>query len=226
MIVFPGAGTSNSPYLIEGFNITTDEEYGIYITGTTKYFSIQNCYVEAEDTGIYIYNVATGTTSIVQNTCSNNYQGIFVDVSSGSTISNNLCENNPLLGIWVRYSSGSTVTNNIIINSWYGLYLSYSSNYVAEDNTCNNNTTGITLENSSSCTISNNICNYNIVGFDSWQTDDSVISYNYLQENSKYGVYLSTSTANNKIHHNIFIDNYPGGTSQAYNSVHPMYGMM
>ncbi len=39
--IFPGSGTIENPYLIEGYNITTTEDYGIYISGTTKYSIIR-----------------------------------------------------------------------------------------------------------------------------------------------------------------------------------------
>ncbi len=62
-----------------------------------------------------------------------------------------------------------------------------------DNNTCNNNYDGIWLISSAFC----------------------VITYNLLQENERYGVYLSSSSDNNLIHHNTFVDNNLGGTSQA-----------
>ncbi len=53
--VFPGTGTEIDPYVIEGYNITTTSTRGISIRGTTKYFTIRNCYVDAEENGIHIY---------------------------------------------------------------------------------------------------------------------------------------------------------------------------
>ena len=67
--VFPGSGTSEDPYLIDGYNITTTSDEGIYIRGTTKYFIIRNCYVDANDYGIYITDVADGTATVINNTC-------------------------------------------------------------------------------------------------------------------------------------------------------------
>ena len=50
---FPGSGTEEDPYVIEGYNITTSEQYGIYIYGETNFFVIRNCYIDALDYGIY-----------------------------------------------------------------------------------------------------------------------------------------------------------------------------
>jgi len=61
-------------------------------------------------------------------------------------------------------------------------------------NACNNNDWGIWLDSSDSC----------------------FVTYNLLQENEEYGVYSSYGSDNNLIHHNTFVDNNIGGTSQAY----------
>ncbi len=146
---FPGSGTAEDPYLIEGYNITTTNSIGIHIADTTKYFTIRYCYVDATDYGIYIDTVAVGTATIANNTCSNNNYGIFLIYSSFSTVSDNTYSN----------------------NDWSGIELSYS--------------------------------------------DYCVVTYNLLEENENYGVYLYPFSDNNLIHHNNFVDNNLGGISQA-----------
>ena len=42
--VFPGSGTIDDPYIIEGYNFTNTGFYGVYIEGTTKIFIVRNCY--------------------------------------------------------------------------------------------------------------------------------------------------------------------------------------
>ena len=42
---FAGNGTAEDPYIIEGYNITTSTGCGIFITETTKFFIISNCYM-------------------------------------------------------------------------------------------------------------------------------------------------------------------------------------
>ena len=72
--VFPGSGTEVDPYIIEGYNITTTSDEGIYISGTTKYFIVRNSYIDAEWYGIYISNVADGTATVINNMCNYNKQ--------------------------------------------------------------------------------------------------------------------------------------------------------
>ncbi|MHA2307550.1 MAG: hypothetical protein ACXACU_19390, partial [Candidatus Hodarchaeales archaeon] len=78
-----GTGAANDPYIIADWNITGSTSHGIYITGTTKYFRIENCWIANStnlgSSGIYVDNVASGTTVITNNTCnSNNWYGIFL----------------------------------------------------------------------------------------------------------------------------------------------------
>jgi parallel beta-helix repeat protein len=236
---FTGSGTAEDPYMIEGYNITTTSDDGIYITTTTKYFIIRNCYVDADKTNICIRDVADGTATVINNTCANSWNGIWIESSCNSTVSNNTCYNNDD-SIDLYYSGNSTVSNNICYNNGHGIILSLSGsstvvnntcsnnanlagiglvlsdNTTISDNTCNYNGWGIYISSSDSSTISKNTCsNNNIRGIWSSHSDFCVITYNLLQENVGYGVYLS-GTDSNIIHHNIFVDNNLGGTSQAY----------
>ena len=348
--VFPGTGTAENPYLIEGYNITTTDDNGIYISGTTKYFTVRNCYVDAKWYGIRIDSVAEGTatvinnicdnswygirlyssrsSTVINNTCSNSWYGITLDYSGGSTVANNTCSNNNDYGICLSSSSCSTVANNtftncglfifedtidaylsytvennwvngkklgfytnldsttiaepiygqlilvncinmtvrdqilnnatiglslfsctssVIINNtcnhnWGGIWLGYSGSSIIENNTCNHNNgynnygiylyssgsstvanntcdnndwDGIRFTSSGSSTVANNTCNHNSYGIYLYNSDFCVVTYNLLQENEFYGVSLISHSDNNLIHHNTFVDNNLGGTSQA-----------
>ncbi|MHA1399799.1 MAG: NosD domain-containing protein, partial [Candidatus Heimdallarchaeaceae archaeon] len=189
--IFPGTGTPEDPYIIEGFNITTTSDYGIYIHDTTKYFIIRNCYVDADSTGIYIYNIADGTAIIVNNTCMNSKSGIILYYSDYITFINNTCSNNDNYGISLSSSANTTLTNNTCSNNNnYGICLWYSDNVTLTNNMCmNNNGDGISLYISDnviltdniflnnglyvygvldtflSCTISNNYVNGKLLGY-------------------------------------------------------------
>jgi hypothetical protein len=43
--VVSGAGTYNDPYIIEGWDINSASNHGIWIEYTTAYFVVRNCYV-------------------------------------------------------------------------------------------------------------------------------------------------------------------------------------
>ncbi len=348
--VFPGLGTSENPYLIDGYNITTTSTNGINIRGTTKYFTVRNCYIDADSDGIYIENVADGTATVINNTCINNAYGIEIWDSVSSTVINNTCINNGFKGIMLSFSVSSTVTNNIftncglcinedntdayisytvennwvngkklgfytnldstiiaepiygqlilvnctnmtvrdqilnnatiglflcsctssaIINNicnngdygiylyssgsstisnntcsnnwfsislvysgsstvanntcsnnhWSGICLGHSGSSTVANNTCSNNGYGIKLDYSSSSIVTNNTCNNNNYwGILLYSSDFCVVAYNLLQENEYYGVCLGLDSDNILIHHNTFVDNNIGGTSQAWDA--------
>jgi len=142
---FPGSGTEEDPYVIEGYNIITTDFYGIYITDTTKYFTVRNCYVDAEFSGIYISNVAGFTATVINNTCNNNNIGILLRYSGRFTINNNTCNNNDNFGIGLYISDYCVVTYNLLQeNKGYGVYSSYGSdiNIIHHNNFVDNNLEG------------------------------------------------------------------------------------
>ncbi|MCK4844422.1 MAG: right-handed parallel beta-helix repeat-containing protein, partial [Candidatus Heimdallarchaeota archaeon] len=159
--VFPGLGTAEDPYVIEEYSITTTSNIGIYISSTTKYFIVRNCYVDASDYGIQIRYVADGSAIVINNTCNNNWIGIALEVSVSSTVTNNTCSNNNGCGIILIFSDSSIVANN----------------------TCNNDYgEGIVLDNSGDSTVVNNTCSNNNYGIYFSSSDFCVVTYNLLQE--------------------------------------------
>ncbi|MCG3224321.1 MAG: right-handed parallel beta-helix repeat-containing protein, partial [Candidatus Heimdallarchaeota archaeon] len=103
-------------------------------------------------------------------------------------------------------------------NDYVSIRLWYSSGLTLTNNTCNKNYLGILLEYTSESNIVNNTCNNNTYGIYLWNSDSCLISYNLLQENIDYGVYLDYTSGYNILHHNIFVDNNQIGGSQAYDS--------
>ncbi len=168
-LVFPGTGTVENPYLIDGYKITTTSRYGIYIRATTKYFIVRNCYVDAYY-GICIRNVADKTATIINNTCNNNiYEGIKFRDSNYSTVTNNTCNNNGDYGIVLEDSGSSTVTNNTCSNNnRHGIWLRYSGSSTVVNNTFSN--CGLYISESTvdaylSYTVENNWVNGKKIGF-------------------------------------------------------------
>ncbi|MFX1282363.1 MAG: right-handed parallel beta-helix repeat-containing protein [Promethearchaeota archaeon] len=145
-----GSGLNEDPYIIERKNITTTFPLGIYISGTSKYFVIRNCFVSTGliwgHIGIYLEYVAAGTARIINNTCKNNSDGIKIYYSNNCTISNNTCQNNSL-GFFTA-----------------GISIYHSNNCIINNNTCKGNVVGINIENSNSALVLNNSCSQNIQG--------------------------------------------------------------
>ncbi len=161
---FKGKGTQKKPYLIQNLNITTESTYGIYIRNTTLFFTIQNCYLNANISGIFIVNIATGTVKIIDIICRNNEYGVEISNSDSITIINNICSDNLAAGI--------SITN--------------SKNTIIKDNFCCNNThSGIFLWNADSAIITNNTCKRNYLsGINMYDSQDSIINKNDCSNNN------------------------------------------
>ncbi len=221
---FPGLGTVEEPYIIENYNITTSNNEGIYINDTTKHFVIRNCYVDAESRGIQISYIAKGTASIIHNTCTNNdygiylysSSGIFLSHSSGVILTNNTCNNN-YYGIWLWNSSSAMLTDSICSNNkGLGIRLHSSSSATLTSNTCNNNDDGIYLHTCSGATLTSNTCNNNNYAFVLLNSSRLTLTNNVCNNNERRCILLNYNLYDSIIHHNSFIDNNLGGTSQAY----------
>ncbi|MCK4615000.1 MAG: right-handed parallel beta-helix repeat-containing protein, partial [Thermoplasmata archaeon] len=133
--------------------------------------------------------VRSNSNTLSNNTCSNNYYGIYLWDSVNNTLTNNNCSNNNYHGIRLYLSSNCTLTNNTCSsNNYRGIYLDSSSDCTITNNTCSsNNHHGIYLYKSSDCTFTNNTCSSN----------------NY------YGIYLRYSS-NNTLTNNTASNNYYG----------------
>jgi len=120
-------------------------------------------------------------------------QVVLVNCSEVTVANQNL--SSTTIGLQVIFSQQLEISNNIISSNYIGIFILYSSNNSIGNDSINNNINGINLINSSDNTIGNNSINNN----------------NY------FGILLDSSS-NNIITKNNFIDNNPGGYSQAYQS--------
>ncbi len=160
-IAVRGNGSQIDPYILEGWSITTSGVHGIYIHHTTKYFIVQNCWLEiarVEDFyGIYIRNIADGTALLFNNICKNSDIGIKAERATDSIIANNSCFYNNQ-GLHLDRSGDSLVANNTIRDNFgSGISLQSSENTTLLNNVCHHNIdAGIELYSSESSTIINN----------------------------------------------------------------------
>ncbi len=207
--VFPGSGTEFDPYVIEGYSIVTTEDYGIYIAFTTQNFTVRNCYVFANNYGIFINQVNDSTATVVNNTCNNNYEGgIYIGDTGSSTVINNTCRYNYFRGIILSYSD-TTLVNNTCNYNGVGIELFNSVSSTVTNNTCSNNSMGgIELSGSGSSTVENNTCNNNKMGIWISSSGSSKVANNTCN-NINYGIYIdysSSSTVENNTCNNNDID--------------------
>ncbi len=149
-----------------------------------------------ERTGLYISK--TTKHIIIQNCYIDalNYGIEIVHVADNTLLlTENTLKNNRYYGTFFWRTASSNISYNYYFNNGDGLTMFYSDKTFISNNTCINNTNyGIYLSRSKSCNV----------------------TYNVLKENEKYGVVLGRYTEFCAVHHNYFINNNLGGSSQAY----------
>ncbi|MCG3220891.1 MAG: right-handed parallel beta-helix repeat-containing protein [Candidatus Heimdallarchaeota archaeon] len=200
---FSGTGLIDEPYVIKDYNITNHNfgEAGILVSGTTAFFVITDCYILARTKGIEIENVASGTATIINNTC-RAYNGVSITLSESDNIE---------------------IINNTCHYSFVGISAYESINAQIIANNCSFNTIGIELQNSVSGYIVNNTCNNNgNKGMYITYSDSTSIINNTIENNANEGIY-TRNTQFLTIFNNTFrnskhgIDSTAGGSSITYN---------
>jgi len=221
LTVFPGSGTKDDPYIIENYNITSSSTHGIYISGTTKYILIRDCYLDGEGSnyhGIYIKSIASGTLTVTNNIMNNYRYGIYQEQSSINSFTSNTITNSSY-SIYLYSSSLNSFTSNTITNSSeYGVDIAYSSTNSFTSNTITNSYKwGIHLDDSSinNSFTSNTITNSSYGIYIAYSSTNSFTS-NTITNSSSYGIYLGFSSNNNTFVKNILINNRPLAYSQGY----------
>ena len=197
-----GSGTELEPYTIESLNVTTNESSAISIANTTKFFTIRNCLLDAEISGIHLYNISYGTGLLENNNCSFNEAGIYCEQTNGITISDNTCSNNSLFGIYLLNCTNLTISNNYCGGNQESgillelcLYSEIENNYTI-DNGNKSYTAGIRALRTNDSLIMNNTC------IDNYEIDilcddikNIIIKNNFVFNNiRKVGIMISKSS--------------------------------
>ena len=139
-----GNGLINDPYVIEDVVINAwDKDYCIQIIDSIAYFIIKNCTLfnatsYSKKAGIALFNSDNG--KIVNNTCHDNYNGIYLDDFCYSTnISYNHCYDNKL-GIYAYdLADNNYICGNLVTNSDDGI-MALETGGSADNNIIINNT--------------------------------------------------------------------------------------
>ncbi|MDH4214386.1 MAG: right-handed parallel beta-helix repeat-containing protein [Candidatus Thorarchaeota archaeon] len=158
-----GTGDPATPYILEGWNVTTSaDSYGIYIGFTTKHFILRDCWVRGAMNdayrGVLIYTVASGTAVIERVHCElwfvgievssspetvvrgcsvqDCYDGLMMTSSNNCTVFNNTAFENDEWGIWTS-SPSSIVANNTLWDNAHGIKVYYATDVLLENNTLN-----------------------------------------------------------------------------------------
>ena len=227
---FAGTGIASDPYIIENLNVTTWDNYGIYIMGTTAHFVIRDCYLNSQQYGILLSHVHNADLIFNCVLDDNNVDGIHLDNVYNCHIENNICQNNNI-GIYLTESYYSYLRNNTCINNHSGIEIHSSGDIIIESNSCRYSTSyGVGCYLSDNCDFLNNLfySNYDCLALyysdncmirnntfeDSYTALRLQISYscqiekNYCDSNEE-GLYLLESR-DNYIYNNTFKNGFTG----------------
>ncbi|MGY5875482.1 MAG: NosD domain-containing protein [Candidatus Thorarchaeota archaeon] len=188
---WPGNGTLEEPYVIEGLTIDLEGtgDTCIEVMSTTAHFVIRNCVLRGYTSrGIWLYDVVNGSVE----DCNIAYLG-----SAQTT------------GIDCAHSSDITISNNTIWSNNYGIWIHTSGYTNCTNNRCNENACGILIESSSPNHLVGNYCNNNSeVGIIVISTQNNMILNNTCVENGGYywggGIFIRDT--NHSIVKNNFVE--------------------
>jgi parallel beta-helix repeat protein len=206
----PGRGTLNDPYRIEKLNITTLNDRAIFIAQTSKSFVIKDCFITAQEFGIYLYKVNSTGVKIVNNIILNHgFDGIHIDESPSVEISGNKISQNIQEGIFIASSNGITINENIIKeNGFSGIHLLWSNlSMIFENEFSRHNFSGSYFVNLETLQFSNNNVSNNENGFVGESVISSNVTNNIFKKNDYYGVTMDDNCSNNVLAANLFIEN-------------------
>jgi parallel beta-helix repeat protein len=192
-IVVDGAG-----YTVQGPGSTGYEQSKGMIISMRSNITIKNTKITSFQYGIHTYPSLVCST-LLDNTITENYVGIWCSISSNNTISgNNITNNWNEAGIVVYGSSNNTISGNYITNSSRGIFVIDSSSYnsISGNNITANRDIGIGLYVSSS---------YNSI------SGNNITNNGYNPPQEGYGIYLDSSSSNS-----IFHNNFTNNAHQAY----------
>ena len=122
---WPGIGTEQNPYVIEGFDINAENHSdAIFIGNVTDYFVVRNCYLHDVYGSDYDYRAGNG---------------IYLLKTENGIIEDNIILNNTNNGIRLYLSNSNTINGNKISNRRYGLFFEKSSNNIISNNNISDN---------------------------------------------------------------------------------------
>ncbi len=180
---FPGSGTEDDPYIIDGYELSGNSHHNIRIVGITKYFIIQNCILEKSSKGMDLVNLTYGVAQILSNTIRDNDFGIIIRGYNNCIISNNTFINNHQA---IEAGTGSyTIQSNILINNKYdhiawieGMNFSDNNNTRIEDNTFDSFNSGLVIYRSENILTKRNNFTNCILGFYAEEVMNIIIGNN------------------------------------------------
>ncbi len=177
---------------------------------------IRNIVISNTSAAIEVYlSEHLNLTNVTISSC---YNGIGIFNSENCTLTDITVHDASNIGIYVYRSDGTYLSESICYQNTVGIYISFSDYCIIENNTCYENEDGMRVIYSDFVTIHNNTFSENsnrgLLISGAVQVECNV-TYNLFLNNVGYAIEISLYSTDHIIHHNAFIGNNQGGTSQA-----------
>ena len=200
-----GSGTSDDPFIIEGWGInSTGFLVGMIIGNTTAYFIVRDCFVhDATQLDMLVDNVTNGSFLRDKCTSTQDGYGIYIRNSNHCLIENVNSSANAYDGLFLFNSNYNAIRNSTFSDSSLGngIYLYDSTSNDLRNNSClRNQNYGIVLGTSCTNLIINNTCSSNyygiVLGYTSLGPSESDIVINNTCSDNYFGIFLYSSSGN------------------------------
>lgn len=133
---WPGSGTGEDPYIIEGLNITVGIYHGIVILSTSAHYIIRHCLLTTQDVvadGIQLVNSANGT---IENCIIRGGRfGVYMSSTLDCRVINSSIIGTQSGGIAAYYSNRPLIANNTIYGTERGIRFQEVGNGTVDGNT-------------------------------------------------------------------------------------------
>jgi len=206
-----GEGTQDSPYIIEKWTINASlangSAGGITISHTDAHFIIRDVIVQDGGDlycGIWLSNVKN--SRIEQTVLTDNYEGITLNSTSDTHITDNDIRGSVFSGIYLIASERIRAEGNDIGNSTYGVYLCCCAHSVLAGNNVTADDKAIIADESEDLTIEGNDISDSDYGIYFDNASDCAVIGNSITGNG-CGVYLSPGCTDITIEDNLFAEN-------------------
>lgn len=232
---WPGSGTLEDPYLIEGLNITADSP-SIQISHTSAHFEIRNCLISGMDgqsrPGVTFYRVEHG--NLHDCMIENHSSAASIVACEDCSITNTTAVQNSFIGFEFRSAENCTIENNTVSGTTsYGFFVEDSKGSTFSNNTAvNNSRYGFFVLSKRSCNFFNNSligCGFQLEG---WQLSYMMhfLSGNMINgkslkyckntrdlfvDASSYGQVILANCSNVTVSNGVFVSG-SGGLTAAY----------
>ncbi|MFW5907627.1 MAG: NosD domain-containing protein, partial [Candidatus Natronoplasma sp.] len=207
---WPGSGTEQDPYIIEGYRIDGGDNEAILIDEVDDYFIIRDNLLEGGQYGVHL--ILTYNGSIKGNIVEGVEMGIFLRASDYNIVENNVVTSNEEYGIRPSGSFNNTIRGNILEENSIGIAVINSANHTFEGNTAyNNENSGISFHRCYNNYLFDNRLSGHERGIELYASVNHVVKNNTIFENDiGFNIAVepgSTTSRDNQIYNNNFIEN-------------------